>query len=103
MARGKIVVETSQLDTAATKVDELANDYEAEYKKLFATVTALEEAWGGEDNVAFTQQIEGFKDDFQRMTRLMKDYADYLRKTAKTYRDTQDTVANKAKTLSQGS
>lgn len=53
--------------------------------------------------MAFTNQIEGFRNDFQKMERLMRDYAAYLRKVAESYRTTQDNVAAKAKTLSQGS
>ncbi|MCI9169334.1 MAG: WXG100 family type VII secretion target [Lawsonibacter sp.] len=103
MAQGKIIVETSRLDSTASQVDRLADQYESEYNALFGTVKDLQNAWSGEDNVAFTSQIEGFRDDFQRMTRLMRDYADYLRKVAESYRSTQDNVAAKAKTLSQGS
>lgn len=33
----------------------------------------------------------------------MRDYAAYLRKSAATYRDTQNSIAQSAKTLSQGS
>ena len=102
MAQGKIIVETSRLDSTARQVDDLANDYEREYQALFGTVGDLQNAWSGEDNVAFTTQIEGFRDDFQRMTRLMRDYADYLRKAADSYRKTQENLAAKAKTLSQG-
>lgn len=103
MPRGQIVVETSQLDSTAGRVDQLASTYESEYNALFSLVADMKSAWEGEDNVAFTNQIEGFRDDFQRMTRLMRDYADYLRKAAQTYRDTQDAVAAQARTLSQGS
>ena len=63
----------------------------------------MQSAWAGEDNTAFTNQIEGFRDDFERMTKLMRDYAAYLRKAAQAYRDTQDNVAKQAQTLSQGS
>ena len=102
MAQGKIIVETSRLDSTADQVDRLAEESESEYGSLFNTVRDLQNAWSGEDNVAFTNQIEGFRDDFQRMTRLMRDYAEYLRKAAASYRETQDSVAAKAKTLSQG-
>lgn len=102
MARGKIIVDSTRLDSTASKVEALADDYEGEYKALFTTVQEMQSAWAGEDNTAFTNQIEGFQDDFERMTRLMRDYAAYLRKAAQAYRDTQDNVAREAQTLSQG-
>lgn len=103
MARGQIVVETERLDQTAARVDDLAGTYNSTYMKLFQTVQEMQNAWAGEDNVAFTNQIEGFRDDFQRMEQLMRDYAQYLRKAADTYRTTQDNIAANAKTLSQGS
>ena len=103
MARGQIVVETSQLDSAAGRVEDLANTYKTNYTGLFSTVQALQSSWSGTDNTAFTNQIEGFRDDFQRMEQLMRDYAAYLRKTATTYRNTQDSIARAAKGLEQGS
>lgn len=102
MARGQIVVDTSRLDSTAAQVDKLADSYESEYIALFGTVKDIRE-WGGKDNEAFTTQIEGFRDDFQRMTQLMRDYAAFLRKAAAAYRETQDNIASQAKTLSQGS
>ena len=103
MAQGKIIVETGRLDVTAARVESLADQYQSEYGALFNTVHDLQNAWSGEDNVAFTNQIEGFRDDFQRMERLMRDYAAYLRKVAESYRATQDNVAAQAKNLSQGS
>ena len=102
MARGKIIVETSRLDSTAGQVEHLADQYKSEYESLFGIVKELQNAWRGEDNVAFTNQIEGFRDDFQRMERLMRDYAAYLRKVAESYRTTQDNIVAQAKTLSQG-
>lgn len=67
MARGQIVVETTQLDSAAGRVEDLANTYNTNYTALFATIQEMQNAWAGVDNTAFTNQIEGFRDDFQRM------------------------------------
>lgn len=84
-------------------MEDLANTYNTNYTALFATIQEMQNAWAGVDNTAFTNQIEGFRDDFQRMEKLMRDYAAYLRKSAATYRDTQNSIAQSAKTLSQGS
>ena len=102
MAQGKIVVDTSRLDAAANKVDQLADSYESEYGALYNSVQELQSAYSGEDNVAFTNQIEGFRDDFARMTKLMREYSQFLRKTANTYRETRAAIAGKAKTLPTG-
>lgn len=50
-------------------------------------------------NEAFINQIAGFKDDFAKMHTLMLNYADYLRKSAKAYRETQQNVITQARSL----
>jgi len=102
MARGQIIVETARLDNTAAQVENMADSYKSSYTSLFSTVQEMQNAWAGEDNTAFTNQIEGFRNDFQNMEKLMRDYAAYLRKAAATYRETQDNVAATARTLSQG-
>ena len=97
------MVDTSKLDSAASKIKSLAGDYEAEYKKLFSVVQKMKSSWDGKDNVAYTTQIEGFRNDFEKMKSLMDDYANFLTKIANTYRETQESIASRAKTLSQGS
>lgn len=101
MAQGKIIVETAQLDAASAKVGELAGTYKGEYEKLYKLVEKLQASWAGADNTAYTTQIEGFRDDFEKMYTLMTDYSDFLKTTAKRYRDTQDerkTAAAKLRT-----
>ncbi len=99
MARGKIEVETSRLDGVSKEVDALADRYAAEFKKLLTTADSVKAVYDGEDSAAFITQIRGFEDDFQKMTQLMHQYAAYLKSTAQTYRDTQDSVMGEAKTL----
>lgn len=94
-----IEVTPELLETAATKIETFAKEYQIEYKALYSKTDSLAETWNGSDNVAFKSQIDGFKDDFDKMFTLMNNYADYLRKTAKAYRETQTNVANEARKL----
>ena len=98
MAR-TIQVTPDLLDSAAGKIDSLAADYKAQYDNLYSETNAMASTWSGKDNQAYIQQIEGYKDDFEKMHKLMQDYADFLRKSAKSYRTTQDTVVTEAKKL----
>lgn len=99
MARS-ITVEPAKLETTANKIDQQAIDYERNYKALFSEVEAMAVAWQGADNQAYTAQIKGFMDDFNKMTQLMRQYSEFLKMSAKTYRDTQSEVINQAKRLS---
>ncbi len=98
MAR-MIQVTPEQLESTAGTIESLAADYKQQYDTLYNTTDAMASTWSGKDNVAFTDQIAGFKDDFEKMHKLMNDYADFLRKSAKAYRDTQDTVTAEARKL----
>lgn len=98
MAR-TIQVTPEQLETAAGRIDSLAGDYKTQYDQLYSEANAMASTWNGKDNVAFVDQISGFKDDFEKMHTLMLNYADFLRKSAKAYRDTQDTVTTQARKL----
>lgn len=99
MARGQIIVETSQLDAASQKVEGLADKYLSEYTSLYSLISEMQSAWAGADNTAYTTQIEGFKDDFQKMEALMRDYATFLKNTAAKYRSTQSDIKSKAQQL----
>lgn len=98
MAR-TIQVTPEQLESAAGRIEGLAADYKSQYDALYNETNAMASTWNGKDNTAFVDQIAGFKDDFEKMHTLMLNYADFLRKSAKAYRDTQDSVVTEARKL----
>ena len=95
----KIMVTPEMLEGAATSIEGLANDYKAQYNQLYAETGSLAQTWQGADNLAFVERIDGFKEDLEKMYALMNRYAEYLRTTAKAYRDTQNQVISQAKSL----
>lgn len=98
MARN-IEVTPELLESTAGVIESLATDYKAQYDALYSETNAMASTWNGKDNLAFVDQIAGFKDDFAKMHALMNNYADFLRKSAKAYRDTQNAVVTEAKKL----
>lgn len=95
----KITVTPAELEKAASAIDGLAADYQTQYNNLYSETTNMKTAWQGRDNVAYINQIEGFKDDFAKMQTLMKNYADFLKKSAAAYRRTQEEITNRATKL----
>lgn len=95
----KIVVTPEMLESAASSIESLANEYKAQYTELYSTTGSLASTWTGADNQAFTNQIDGFREDLEKMYTLMNRYAEYLRTTAKAYRETQDSIIKQAKSL----
>lgn len=98
MARS-IQVTPELLDSAAKKITDLAGQYKTLYDKLYSKTEAMSSSWQGKDNQAFISQINGFKDDLEKMKALMDEYATFLTKSAKAYRDSQDTISTEAKKL----
>ena len=94
-----IRVEPAKLDAAATQIDNQAAEYKKLYEQLFTEVDSMASAWQGADNLAFTSQIGGFREDFLAMYTLMTQYAEFLKNSASTYRATQNEVASRAKKL----
>lgn len=94
-----IRVNPQELNTVASRIDNQAAEYRRLYNMLFSDVGRMRAAWQGVDNQAFTEQIEGFREDFDMMARLMDEYSAFLKNAAKTYQAAQDDVVANARKL----
>lgn len=97
----KISVDPNRLDVNASRIEQQVVTYEKTYRRLFQEVDGMGASWQGKDNQAFVQQITGFQADFQKMAILMREYANFLKHSAKTYRQVQDERMNQARRLSK--
>lgn len=95
----QIQVDPSRLDSSAARIEQQALLYQKHYNQLFQQVEVMSSGWSGKDNQAFTQQIKGFEKDFRSMYLLMKEYANFLKVSAKAYRDMQNDRIAQAKRL----
>lgn len=95
----KIMVDPTRLETVGSKIEEQTADYSKMYQQLFTEVQAMKKAWQGADNIAYTTQIEGFREDLEKMKKLLEQYSIFLKESAKIYKRTQEDVISKAKTL----
>lgn len=94
-----IKVTPQDLQNASTQISDLADEYKDEYEALFREVHEMQGKWDGQDNLAYTEQVDGFRDDFAKMYDSMIQYSDYLKNTAKAYAETQDNIKTEASTL----
>ena len=95
-----INVRTESLKTKADEVTDMATQYLGHYEGLLNQVAQLTDSdWKGDDAKAFLNQIEGFREDFVNMKRLMDDYAIFLRSAATNYEDTQSQLMGTIKSL----
>lgn len=95
-----IQVTTENLRAKAGEVESKANDYLSDYSNLLSDVATLTSSdWKGADADAFLNQIEGFREDFQKMKQLMDEYAQFMRTASINYDDTQSNVISQIKAL----
>ena len=94
-----IKVNPAQLNSTAAQVDSATAEYRKLYNKLYSDVDAMKAAWQGVDNQTFTSQIEGFRQDFEQMAKLMDEYSVFLKQAAKTYTQAQDDTVSAARRL----
>ncbi len=85
----KISVEVEQLESCAARMEEKNQDYLRNCNALFEAVDTMSNAWIGEDNTAFTSRISSYESDFHQLHVLGNEYIDFLRNSAKSYRNTQ--------------
>ncbi|MED4014547.1 WXG100 family type VII secretion target [Sutcliffiella cohnii] len=98
MAR-KMVVDPTNLDSVAKKLEKNANEYESVYHELLSEVNAMRGCWQGEDHIVYERQIKGLEKDIKRNVKYMREFAEHLKFCAKTYRDAQSEIITKAKGL----
>lgn len=95
----RINVDPARLDACAVHIEQQIVSYEKTYHRLFQEVDAMGTSWQGKDNLAFVQQIKGFQSDFYKMATFMREYSNFLKLSAKLYRETQDDRVNQARHL----
>ncbi|QUH29097.1 WXG100 family type VII secretion target [Vallitalea guaymasensis] len=87
----------TQSKNVTTKVEE----YETLYKKLISEVESLSSQWKGEGNSAYVTQITAFEPKFRSLQQVLNNYAEFLLKAAKVYRETEGNIVSNAKRLAK--
>ena len=94
-----IMVEPERLESTASRIEEANREYDRTYQAIYVEVDKMPASWQGKDNTAFTNQIKSFEDDLRQISMIMRQYADFLRNSARAYRETQDEIYSRANHL----
>lgn len=94
-----IQVDPSKIDAAASKLSELSSTYDSIAKQLMSDATTMGEAWQGEDNVAFCNQIKGFTEELSQMAKKVKSCSEALTQQSTNYKSRQDSITASVKNL----
>lgn len=97
-----IIVDPEQLEAIASRVESQNSDYKRIYQKLYAEVEKMNSSWSGKDNAEFTSRIKSYESDLRQISLVLNQYSDFLRASARAYRETQDEIFNNASRLKTG-
>lgn len=102
MAGQRLEVSYEHLKRIAAQVDDKADTYNSEYTALYKTVDQLRTYFDGVEYQQFVANLRNFQNDFQNMEKMMREYAEFLRKAADTYRQEQERQKAEASRLPTG-
>lgn len=95
----QIAVEPGQLFDVAQRIEQADQDYQRIYRNLYSEIDKMGNAWQGKDNVAFANRIKSFEDDFRQISLIMREYAQFLKNSARSYEDIQEELYSQANRL----
>ncbi len=96
----RIRVTPQELDAASKKLAELSETYTGIYTQLLQVAGTMGEAWEGEDNLAFVDQINGFNDDLKNMANKLQTASQALEQQRTNYVNTQENNTVQVRKLS---
>ncbi|ETT13422.1 type VII secretion system target protein [Fusobacterium sp. CM21] len=96
-------VTTEKLVSSANVIEEKTGKYRAEWQKLYTELQNLRSAqWKGVASDTFNDKLEGYRNDFQAMEDVLKQYAGFLKSAADSYTKTENSLKDAAGNLNTG-
>lgn len=98
----KFSVETQALKKSSQVIDDKTARYDAEIAKLYAEIANLRVEWQGQSSNTFNEKIEGYRNDFEELAKILREYSTFLRNTANHYEKVENSVNDTAGGLNIG-
>lgn len=96
-------VTTERLETSATVIEEKTAQYNSEWAKLYTELQSLKSAqWQGIASDTFNSKLEAYRNDFEEMSKVLLNYATYLRNAAASYTKVEEALKDAAGSLNTG-
>jgi WXG100 family type VII secretion target len=96
-----IDVTPAELENQSGHVTEKVDDYKRLYERLISEVNNLDTKWKGEGNKAYANQITSFRPQFEKLEKVLRNYAEFLMKAANVYRQTEENIVGNASKLAR--
>lgn len=98
----RIIVDPQELEITAQKVESASDEYQSIYRTLYGEVDKMAASWQGKENQEFTNRIKSYENDLRQINIIIRQYAEFVRNSARAYRETQDELYANAGHLRQG-
>lgn len=95
-------VETRDLRRSATLIEEKTARYDAEWAKIYTEIANLRVDWQGQSSDEFNKQIEGYRNDFQELSKILTSYKEFLVSTADRIEKAEEQMKQSASQLNSG-
>ena len=96
-------VTTERLVASATVIEERTASYNSEWAKLYTELQSLKSAqWQGIASDTFNAKLEAYRNDFEEMSKILLNYAAYLKTAAENYVKTEEALKDAASGLYTG-
>ncbi len=102
MAGANFTVETADLRKSASVIEEKTARYDAEWAKIYLEIANLRVEWQGQSSDQFNKQIEGYRNDFEELAKILRSYSEFLKTTADRIEKTENGVKDSAGQLYTG-
>lgn len=99
----KWTVTTERLVSSAGIIEEKTTKYNSEWAKLYTELQSLKSAqWQGIASDTFNSKLEAYRNDFEEMSKVLLEYANYLKAAAENYVKTEEAIKDAASNLNSG-
>ena len=99
----KWAVTTERLVSSADVIQEKTARYNSEWAKLYTELQSLKSSqWQGIASDTFNSKLEAYRNDFEEMSKVLLEYANYLKTAAENYVKTEEAIKDAASNLHTG-
>jgi WXG100 family type VII secretion target len=97
-----VKIDTAEVEKISAEMNKLIQEYQRKYNEVYTNATEMGAIWDGEAKKTYMQRIEGFRNDFEKMVKVLSNYSSKLGIIAKRYKEAEENAKNLASKLSVG-
>lgn len=98
----KLKIDTVQVEKISGNMEKLIQKYQNNYNAVYTNATEMSQYWDGDAKKTYLQKLDGFKNDFEKMVKVLTNYSQKLALIAKRYNEAEINAKNLASKLSVG-